>query len=163
MWGMLQDGETGISGSQTDQLFRNSPRTGWSWLLCHRSSGRSRRDLVPQSRSWCPVRSVELCVVELCCIWTEHVAVCTCWCWGFCGRGCVWAVRLLKVTVRRSHGRRMGVTSSLLVSCVLAEFSVEALCTVWELCSSILSKSTGVTVTSAMRGWHFDIVSFARR
>lgn len=59
--------------------------------------------------------------------------------------------------MRMTRGRRTGVASSLLVSHVLAELPLEVLLALWELCSSILPKSTDVTVTSAVRGWDLGI------
>lgn len=50
-----------------------------------------------------------------------------------------------------------GVASSLLVSCVPAEFPLEVLLTLWELCCSILPKSTDVTVASVVRGWDLGV------
>lgn len=50
-----------------------------------------------------------------------------------------------------------GVPSSLLVSHVLAGFSLEVLLALWQLCSSILPKSSDVTGTSVVRGWDLGI------
>lgn len=62
----------------------------------------------------------------------------------------------------RTHGRRTGVASSLLGSPVLAEFPLEVLLTLWELYSSILPKSTDVTVTSVVRGWDLGVARYCQ-